>query len=271
MTTWLLTWNPNRSESELLRAKQRLQETGSFRTTWSCGRTKRIEKGDRFYFVQQAEEPRGVVGSGTIVRSPHWGAHWDRARRPQKALYVGIEFDVVLDPTVDEILRTRDMARGPLSRVPWNTQSSGTSVPDELVPKLDKAWADHLRGRFVPPEQSHLPTRYIEGQMREVRVNVYERDPQARLACIAAHGWRCAVCRMSFREVYGDLGRDFIHVHHLHPLGGKGKGKRRKVDPVEDLRPVCPNCHAMLHRPDQLLEIEELRRVIAKERRRRGR
>jgi predicted HNH restriction endonuclease len=34
------------------------------------------------------------------------------------------------------------------------------------------------------------------------------------------------------------------------------------VDPVDDLRPVCPNCHAVLHL-SQCRSIEEVRQLLA--------
>ncbi len=36
------------------------------------------------------------------------------------------------------------------------------------------------------------------------------------------------------------MGEGFIHVHHLKPLSEVGYEYR--VDPIRDLRPVCPNC-----------------------------
>jgi 5-methylcytosine-specific restriction protein A len=49
-------------------------------------------------------------------------------------------------------------------------------------------------------------------------------------------------------------------VHHLLPL--KHIKKAYKVDPITDLRPVCPNCHAMIHRREPMLSLEELRAII---------
>src|SRR5215510_687494 len=72
-----------------------------------------------------------------------------------------------------------------------------------------------------------------------------ERDPIARQRCIELYGYRCSVCKFTLEEVYGEIGREFIHVHHLRPLSGIAE--EYEIDPVEDLRPVCPNCHAMLH------------------------
>lgn len=101
---------------------------------------------------------------------------------------------------------------------------------------------------------------YLEGSTRQVVVNAYERDRTARDACIAHYGYACAVCGLQFEERYGALGVAFIHVHHVVPLSELGAGYL--VDPVQDLRPVCPNCHAMLHRRRPPLSIEELRAAL---------
>lgn len=75
-----------------------------------------------------------------------------------------------------------------------------------------------------------------------------------------ALGSACVVCDFDFQRTYGDIGEDFIHVHHLKPLAEIGQ--EYVLDPVADLRPVCPNCHAMLHRGTAVLEIDELKRRL---------
>lgn len=97
----------------------------------------------------------------------------------------------------------------------------------------------------------------MEGALRRVVVSRHERSATARAACIRHHGCECAVCGFSFERAFGPAGRGFIHVHHLEALAGKGG--RYRVDPVRDLRPVCPNCHAMIHRTDPPTSIAELR------------
>lgn len=87
---------------------------------------------------------------------------------------------------------------------------------------------------------------YFEGALKKVYVNHYERDREARNKCIEAHGCKCCVCGMDFENMYGELGKGFIHVHHIVPISMIGK--EYKIDPIKDLVPVCPNCHAMLHR-----------------------
>jgi 5-methylcytosine-specific restriction enzyme A len=105
------------------------------------------------------------------------------------------------------------------------------------------------------PDELEPGQKYVEGARKQVRVNAYERNPAARDACIKHHGWRCTVCDLLFEDRYGAVGREFIHVHHLKPLALRNCVYA--LDPVNDLRPVCPNCHAMLHRGE--LSIQELR------------
>jgi hypothetical protein len=75
-------------------------------------------------------------------------------------------------------------------------------------------------------------------------------------------GYCCAACGFSFEERYGSLGHEYIHVHHVVELSTVGPGY--KVNPKKDLRPICPNCHAMIHRPGpgQALTIDELKEQL---------
>jgi hypothetical protein len=141
----------------------------------------------------------------------------------------------------------------------------------DRIPKSGQAITvtDELLGdgqEVAAPDEFRLPDEvpggvvYSEGSIRRVEVNRYERDAQARLACIAAHGTSCCVCGFSFGAVYGTVAEGYIHVHHLRPLAEVGG--ESEVDPVEDLRPVCPNCHAVLHLGGRCRSIEELRQLL---------
>jgi hypothetical protein len=109
------------------------------------------------------------------------------------------------------------------------------------------------------PDQIPKASVIIEGAVQNVTVNQYERDPQARQRCIEHYGARCQVCSFNFEEAYGELGKGFIHVHHLLPLASIGK--EYVVDPVRHLRPICPNCHAMLHRMEDPARLDLLQRL----------
>jgi 5-methylcytosine-specific restriction protein A len=113
---------------------------------------------------------------------------------------------------------------------------------------------------FSQKEYTILKAVLKEGARHEHIVNIYERNPEARKRCIDIYGYTCSVCDFDFAERYGELGKDFIHVHHIKPLA-EIKGDY-SVNPEKDLRPVCPNCHAMIHRTTPPLKIEELKKLL---------
>src|SRR5262249_19154687 len=90
-------------------------------------------------------------------------------------------------------------------------------------------------------DSAHL----FEGAVRQVLVNAYERNPRARAACIKHYGVACVICGFDFGAYYGEGFKGFIHVHHLKQISKVGK--EYKVDPMKHLRPICPNCHAVVH------------------------
>jgi hypothetical protein len=109
-------------------------------------------------------------------------------------------------------------------------------------------------------EEVTVSGRLIEGAVCSVVINRYERNPVARARCIAHHGPSCVVCGFNFGAAYGPLAEGFIHVHHVKPLSEIGE--EYEVDPVADLRPVCANCHAIIHLDGGCRHIEEARRLV---------
>ena len=105
------------------------------------------------------------------------------------------------------------------------------------------------------------PGTYREGQGVQVTVNRYEREPLARAACLKHFGPICQICRVDLSTFYGPLAVGLIHVHHLRPLS-QIEGEY-VVRPEQDLIPVCPNCHAVVHRRDPPLTPDELRYMVA--------
>lgn len=128
-------------------------------------------------------------------------------------------------------------------------------TPKKMVNTQRKYW---VLDRYLSDKYS---TEYYEGSLLQTLINRYERNPIARRRCIEKYGCVCQVCGMDFGEVYGDLGKGFIHVHHIVPISTQ-KGERHRIDPENSLVPVCPNCHAMLHKGR--LSIEELKEIIGK-------
>lgn len=102
---------------------------------------------------------------------------------------------------------------------------------------------------------------FPEGAVAQVFVNKYERDPRNRRLAIQLHGSSCQACDFNFSRTYGDLGGNYIVVHHVVPLSAMGVDY--VVDPLNDLATVCANCHAMLHLEDPPLTIEGLRAKLS--------
>lgn len=133
----------------------------------------------------------------------------------------------------------------------------------QLSPELKSALErTDLTGEiFYPGEiRKNLQEVLTEGLQKTIVVNSYERNPEARRRCIDFWKPVCSVCSFDFEKTYGDIGKGFIHVHHVTPLSDIKKVYQ--VDPVNDLRPVCPNCHAMLHKTDPPFTVEQLKSIL---------
>ena len=102
----------------------------------------------------------------------------------------------------------------------------------------------------------------FEGSKIQITVNDYERNSKARQECIKHYGTKCFICDFNFEKTYGEIGKNFIHVHHVKQLSEINE--EYKVNPIQDLRPVCPNCHAMIHKRKPAYSIEEIKSLLVK-------
>lgn len=105
---------------------------------------------------------------------------------------------------------------------------------------------------------------FKEGTIKQIMVNAYERNLIARKECLKYWGYSCQCCHFNFEKHYGEIGKNFIHVHHIKPLS---EIKAEYVlNPITDLIPVCANCHAMIHRKNPSYTIEIIRLFLEKNR-----
>ena len=144
-------------------------------------------------------------------------------------------------------------------------QENGLTARPQGKQKINARLLSYIQSCFtnnIDPTELPIDEKIFEGAKKTITVNQYERNPIARQKCIEANGCKCKVCGIDFEEKYGEIGHGFIHVHHVIPISTIGE--TYQVDPINDLVPVCPNCHAMLHRGfnDKILTIEELRTLI---------
>jgi hypothetical protein len=132
--------------------------------------------------------------------------------------------------------------------------------------RMDNRWAYRpFDQELAPSEEPSTMQIYQEGAIKQVSASSYERNPHARHICIKYHGTSCSVCSFNFETVYGSIGVDFIHIHHIKPLSEIRA--EHQVNPVQDLRPVCPNCHAMIHKRKPAYTIEEMKSILMQPRR----
>ena len=130
---------------------------------------------------------------------------------------------------------------------------------EELVEAIEETGLseDRIFPEKIPVDEQE---KLFEGAKRTLIVNSYERNSKARQRCLEANGLICKVCDFDFEKNYGELGKGYINVHHIIPI--HKVGKNYEVDPINDLQPVCPNCHSMLHRIEPPLQIEELKSIM---------
>lgn len=241
---FVLTWNPDvwtMSEEELRRLIEQTGSGNAVQDRWATGnRTSGISAGDHVVLLRQSTE-RGIVAHGVAASEVYQAPHFNDPTRD------GNYIDVLWDEWLD----TED--RLPIEALPaitsttnWNAfLASGNQLPPSDASAVLEALSAMTK---VPPLAVPGDENVIglpEGARKTVIVNRYERNRLARQQCLAAHGTACKVCGIDFGVAYGGLADGFIHVHHVVPISSVGS--EYTLDPINDLVPVCPNCHAMLH------------------------
>ena len=261
MASYLMTWVPKWYGIDRLRSVEIARSLRGETIRWSTGKTKRIVPGDRLFALAQGESARGIFGLGIAV-SPVVAAPRKHRNREidgeDPALYVDCRFEVLLDPIVEPML-SLDLLRKRVRGVNWQPRCSGFPIQTEAAAdQVTRAWKQHL-GRitrspayFAEDIPLDLELATTEGNRQLIHHLRIERDP--KVVARAKAFWsrtdlflRCSCCKFSFREAFGDRGGGFIEAHHRKPLGDL-TGEERAMTKIEDLVPVCANCHRMLHR-----------------------
>lgn len=120
----------------------------------------------------------------------------------------------------------------------------------------------NLLGNGVDSKGIFSSERYTEGALTQIIVNKYERNIKARQKCLEVYGYTCRICNENLEDKYGELGKEFIHVHHIIPLNEIKE--EYDLDPLTDLIPICPNCHAIIHRKNPAYTPDEIKAILNK-------
>jgi 5-methylcytosine-specific restriction enzyme A len=274
MNTYLMTWNPRQWEWVLLE-KQAGQTARGHRVAerWSCGNTKKIQRGDRLFLLKQGhEQPRGIMASGWATSFPHEDEHWDKERAGQggTAIYVDADWDTILNPAAEDLLPTSSVEDGRLPTVHWNTQKSGITIPEDVARELEALWAQHVRVLRAPEaadvlelddeEEQEFPEGRVLYRLHRYHGRRGDLPRRAKALALKQFGrLACVVCTFDFFEAYGELGKEYIECHHTVPVSQLKEGTKTKVN---DLVLVCSNCHRMLHRCRPWLGTKELKFLL---------
>jgi 5-methylcytosine-specific restriction protein A len=142
----------------------------------------------------------------------------------------------------------------------WETYSGRQVKGGRKIYNRYLKLAGNQYNELVYPGEKNTKEGFLEGKSKTIIVNAYERNTKARDKCLNFYGLNCQVCEFNFEEKFGEIGKNFIHVHHIKEISQVKK--EYKVDPINDLIPVCPNCHSMLHKKNPAYSIIELKDIL---------
>jgi 5-methylcytosine-specific restriction enzyme A len=272
MAAIILVWKPDRRDGwNYAAAVEQVSETGQFLTEWTVTGPDQLPAGIEVWLWLQGRTRCGLLGHGTLASTAHH-------REPEAAgetepgthgagggslhtdtWHIAVAFDALI-PSGDELPPA--LFEDVVPDIPWLAPTRPVTVLDPLLEtKVRAVWRGY--GPPRPSSPGHLiPGSYPAQATRRVQVNRFESSAEAQRICIAHHGTSCAACGLSFESTYGEAAAGFIEVHHLVPP--ELLGSDYQLDPVADLVPLCPNCHAMAHLGVATPRtIAELRQLIA--------
>jgi 5-methylcytosine-specific restriction protein A len=258
---FVLTWNPSKwklTKKELDPVIKVTAQGGIHNGRWATGNRKSgIEAGDHVFLFRQETE-RGLVAYGRALGGIFQEAHWNGSGKDANYIEIGwVEW-----VNTDERLPVERM-KAVTEDSNWDSVlAGGIKLSEDDGRRLLAEWNIDAKPRPNDRSGDEAVQGLREGAKTTVEVNRYERNRRARSECIAHHGAICAACEMDFAARYGGIGYGFIHVHHVVPIASIGESY--VLDPIKDLIPLCPNCHAMIHHGvSHPRSVAELRKLLS--------
>ncbi|KRE82692.1 HNH endonuclease [Arthrobacter sp. Soil764] len=233
-------------------------QSGRYLDRWRIGSRSDILPGSDAWLLLRGSNDAGsgLIGHGWVASEPYQAATGEVAGAAD--WYIAVAFDSLL-PLGEQIRpgTLREAFPGGL----WDMANppSLVALPPSSGPVLQRLWRQYGPTTADPTEV--VPGTWPPGAVSHVQVNRFERDPDARRACLAFHGTSCAACGFTFESAYGEAGAGAIAVHHVVPPAMLASGYQ--LDPIADLTPLCHNCHAVAHGANPALTVSELRSITS--------
>ena len=191
-----------------------------------------------------------------------------KIRLRKKGISLNIHKDVIADDDKEKYSskRTRESDSASYIYALNKIYSSSDERLHELLVDIRKTIGIQLLDHNCFPECEDIEEEFVEGSKKQITVNSYERNREAREKCLKYYGsYKCQICGFESSEVYGDEFFGLIHVHHIVPISKKNR--EYKLDPIADLIPVCPNCHMLIHSTNgKHYSIEQIKEIVQKRR-----
>jgi len=90
----------------------------------------------------------------------------------------------------------------------------------------------------------------------------FNQNPKLRELCLKKYGANCYICKKNLKTIYGESIKYIIDIHHENE---SSVFKNECEVNIEDLKPVCPNCHTIIHmKKDPCYTIDEVKEMITK-------
>lgn len=132
MSSYLLVWNPKKSDWHEIEREERKVQTGRRLTiSWSCGNRKNMLIGSRVFLVRVGQNPKGLIASGRTVCEPYKEGR-------KKSLFVEFRADAL---SVDPILTVEHLQSAIGTEFNWTPEGSGIEIPTDIANDLERLWS----------------------------------------------------------------------------------------------------------------------------------
>ena len=138
---WLLDWSLCRRRANIS-------------STWICDQAEpRVD--DQVFVVRTAQNPKGIIATGTVTQEPYEGPHFDieQAVRGVKSHYIDVDLDELRAGEQDIIVNLADLEKQE-SRQQWNLEFEMIEIANKPARTLRRLWKELPPKPISPPAPS---------------------------------------------------------------------------------------------------------------------